>query len=184
MIQQHRATIDDLYTVEGPAELVGGRIIRDMTGERPAEVAGNIFVSLRAYVKQTGRGKAHCDNLGYVARVEATDRDSFCPDASYHTRPPAANPMRFVQGAPDFAVEVRSENDYGGQAVEDRLAEKRSDYFTAGTLVVWDVDPVNEVVTIYRAADPTNPTVCRRGQTADAEPAVPGWRMAVDEIFA
>lgn len=184
MIQQRRATIDDLYAVEGPAELVGGRIIRDMTGERPSEVGMNIVFNLRPYVKQLGRGKAYGDNLGYVARVEATDRDTFCPDVSYHTRPTAANSMRFVEGAPDFAVEVRSESDYGGQAVEDRLAEKRSDYFTAGTLVVWDVDPVNELVMVYRTNNPTTPTVFKRCQIADAEPAVPGWRMSVDDIFA
>jgi Uma2 family endonuclease len=180
---QRRATIEDLYEVEGPAELVGGRIVRDMTGERPGEVAENIFVSLRAHARNQGHGKAHGDGVGYVARVDASDRESFCPDASYHTRPPAANPMRFIEGAPDFAVEVRSENDYG-QAAERELADKRGDYFAAGTLVVWDVDPVNEVVTIYRAADPSRPTTLRRGATADAEPAVPGWRIAVDEVFS
>ena len=180
---QPRATVDDLYSAEGPAELVGGRIVRDMIGERPGEVSGNISVSLRAHVKKTGRGKAHSDSLGYVARVEASDRDSFCPDASYHTRPPAANPMRFVEGVPDFAVEVRSENGYGS-AAEEEQADKRSDYFAAGTLVVWDVDPLNETVIVYRAADPTTPTTFRRGETADADPAVPGWRMALDEVFA
>ncbi len=180
---QRRATVDDLYSVEGPAELVGGRIVHDMTGEQPGDVAFNIAVSLRAYARQTGRGKAHADGIGYVARVEASDRDSFCPDASYHTHPPAANPMRFIEGAPDFAVEVRSENGYG-EAAEEEQAAKRADYFAAGTLVVWDVDPVKEVVTVYRAAEPNTPTTFRRGATADAEPAVPGWRMAVDEVFA
>jgi hypothetical protein len=30
----------------------------------------------------------------------------------------------------------------------------------------------------------TQPVVFRRGQIADAELAVPGWRMAVDDVFA
>jgi Uma2 family endonuclease len=184
MIRQRRATLEDLYEVEGPAELVGGRIIPDMTGERPGEIAGNIFVSLRAHAKKLGRGKALCDNVGYVARVEASDRDTFCPDTSYHTLPPAANPMKFIVGAPDFGTEVRSENDYGGPAVEQRLAEKRADYFAAGTKVVWDVDPIAETIAVYRASDPTNPTIYRRGDVAEAEPAVPGWRIPVDEVFA
>jgi hypothetical protein len=46
------------------------------------------------------------------------------------------------------------------------------------------VDPVAETVACYRAASPAHPTVFRRGQTADAEPAVSGWRISVDEIFA
>jgi len=29
-----------------------------------------------------------------------------------------------------------------------------------------------------------NPTVYRRGQIAEAEPAVPGWTMPVDDLFA
>jgi Uma2 family endonuclease len=91
--------------------------------------------------------------------------------------------MRFVVGAPDFAGEVRSENDYG-PAAELELAAKRADSFEAGTQVVWDVDPVNETVAVYRASDPTQATIFHRGQLADAEPAVPGWRLAVDEVFA
>jgi len=184
MIQQRRATLDDLYDVEGPAELVGGRIIHDMTGERPGQVALNIVFSLRPHAKKLRRGTVNGDGVGFVARVDATDRESFCPDASYHTHPPAANPMKFVIGAPDFGAEVRSEGDYGGPAVEERLAQKRSDYFEAGTKVVWDVDTVNEVIFVYRADDPTQPTVYRRGDIAEAEPAVPGWKISVDDVFA
>jgi len=40
--------------------------------------------------------------------------------------------MRFYQGTPRFAVEVRSENDYGPVA-ETELRDKRADYFAAGT---------------------------------------------------
>ena len=29
----------------------------------------------------------------------------------------------------------------------------------------------------------TNPTFYRRGEIAEAEPAVPGWTMAVDDLF-
>ena len=48
--------------------------------------------------------------------------------------------MKFVEGTPTLAVEVRSEEDYGPTA-ESEMAEKRADYFEAGTLVVWDVNP-------------------------------------------
>ena len=64
------------------------------------------------------------------------------------------------------------------------MAAKRSDYFAAGTQVVWDVDPLAETVAVYRAAAPAQPVVYRRGDTAEAEPGVPGWRMRVEEIFA
>jgi Uma2 family endonuclease len=91
--------------------------------------------------------------------------------------------MRFLEGAPVFAVEVRGENDYG-PAAERAMQEKRTDYFACGTLVVWDVDLRSEnVIKSYKGSDPDHPVIFRRGDMADAEPAVPGWRMTVDELF-
>jgi len=50
--------------------------------------------------------------------------------------------------------------------------------------VVWDVDLLGEeVVRVYRSREPRVPAVYRRGQVAEAEPAVPGWRLPVDELF-
>jgi hypothetical protein len=43
--------------------------------------------------------------------------------------------------------------------------------------------PSDEVVKSYKASDPENPVIFRRGEIADAEPAVPGWTMAVEELF-
>jgi hypothetical protein len=65
------------------------------------------------------------------------------------------------------------------------MAARRADYFAAGTLVVSDVDLLSDdVVKVYRASDPNNPAVYCRGQAAEAEPAVSGWAMPVDELFA
>jgi Uma2 family endonuclease len=91
--------------------------------------------------------------------------------------------MRFLEGAPVFAVEVRSENDYG-RVAEEQIRQKRADYFACGTLVVWDVDLLSEdVIKSYKASDPEHPVIFRRGDSADADPAVPGWRMAVNDLF-
>jgi len=92
--------------------------------------------------------------------------------------------MKFFEGAPVFAAEVRSEGDYGPVS-EREIANKRADYFATGTQVVWEVDLLGEdVVKVYRANDPGKPTVYRRGEVAEAEPAVPGWKMRVDELFS
>jgi Uma2 family endonuclease len=178
------ATIDDLLKEPGKAELIGGRIVRHMpTGYRPSVVAGRIFRSLATHVDATGKGEAFTDSTGFAISKLASGRQSFCPDASYYDGPPPINRMRFVEAAPQFAAEVRSESDYG-PAAEGKSAAKRADYFAAGTLVVWDVDPVADVVDCYRAAAPDQPMRFTRGQTADAEPAVPGWRVSVDWLFA
>jgi Uma2 family endonuclease len=182
-ITTHRATLDDLYRTEGKAELIGGRIVQMANGHLPGLVAENIFVDLRIFTKAAGRGKTHADGVGFAVPELPSGRESFSPDTSYYDGPLPANLMRFIEGPPTCAVEVRSENDYG-DAAEEAMAAKRTDYFLAGTLVVWDVDPIAETVAVYRASAPDQPTVFRRGSVADAEPAVPGWRMKVDDIFA
>ena len=40
-----------------------------------------------------------------------------------------------------------------------------------------------DVVKVYRASDPEHPAIYRRGDLAEAEPAVPGWSMPVDDLF-
>ena len=110
--------------------------------------------------------------MGFAVPELPSGRESFSPDASYYVGPLPDNPMRFVEGPPTFAVEVRSENDYGN-AAEEEMAAKRADYFLAGTLVVWDVDPIAECVRKYlprlaRSADPIQPRRsgrCRTGRT-------------------
>ncbi len=173
------ATIEDLYKVEGKAELVNGEIIlMSPTGGLPGYAGDEIFSSLRNYSKLRKVGIAVGDNKAFV--VNLPHRKSFCPDVAFCV---GKITMKFFDGAPVFAVEVRSEGDYGPRA-EREMAKKRADYFAAGTLVVWDVDLLSEdVVRVYRATDPVTAAVYRRGEIAEADPAVPGWTMAVDELF-
>jgi Uma2 family endonuclease len=180
---QKAASLADLSRVEGKAELIAGRIVPLMpTGHRPNAIAGEIFVSLKDYVRASCRGVAYTDNMGFAVPELRSGRASFSPDASYYDGQLPTDDMDFVEGPPTFAVEVRSKNDYGN-AAELAMAAKRADYFEAGTAVVWDVDPINELVRMYRGDSPDRPTAFVRGQEADAEPAVSGWRMAVDRIF-
>jgi Uma2 family endonuclease len=143
------ATIDDLYHVEGKAEIVNGELVL-LVGDR----------------------------VGFV--VNLPNRRSFCPDAAFCTQPLTS---KFIDGAPICAVEVRSDED-DGPAAERAMTAKRADYFAAGTQVVWDVDVLREhVVRVYRASDPVTPTIYRGGERAEAEPALPGWSMPVDDLF-
>jgi Uma2 family endonuclease len=178
-----RATLDDLARVEGKAELIGGRIAHLMpTGFQPYRISFRIVRSLDDHCARTGHGVALGEPAGFAVRELSSGRESFSPDAACYDGALPANLMRFVEGAPTFAAEVRSENDYGN-AAERAMADKRVDYFEAGTQVVWDVDPIDECVRVYRAGTPTQPDTFCKGQAADAEPAVPGWRLAVDDLF-
>jgi Uma2 family endonuclease len=180
MARRAEATVEDLYRADGKAELVGGEVVlMPASGGLHGFAVGEIFVSLHSYAKRTRTGYAFGDNVGFL--VHLLNRRSFAPDAAFADIDRLT--AKFIEGAPTFAVEVRSEEDYG-PAAERALAAKRADYFAAGTLVVWDVDVLREhLVRVYRADRPGTPVVHRRGEIADAEPALPGWSMAVDDLF-
>ena len=179
-ITQTRATVEDLYATPGKAELVNGELLLlSPTGAAPGYAADEIFISLRAHGRLTHLGRAASDNKAFL--TDLPDRKSFSPDAAFYMG--RLGGMKFFPGVPVFAAEVRSENDYGTQAERDR-ADKRADYFVAGCRVVWDVDLLSdEVVRVYRATAPDALTIYRRGEMAEAEPAVPGWKMPVDDLF-
>ncbi|MFE1746942.1 Uma2 family endonuclease [Coleofasciculus sp. H7-2] len=175
-------TIEDLYRIpeNGKAEIVNGELLlMAATGFLPGRAGGEIYVSLREYERSTKSGYALPDNVGFI--VNLSNRRSFSPDAAFYIGNPSGG--KFLEGAPVFAAEVRSENDYG-EAAEAEMATKRQDYFAAGTLVVWDVDVLKaKVVRVYRASNPSQPQVYCRGEVAEAEPALPGWLMPVDNLF-
>jgi Uma2 family endonuclease len=173
------ATIEDLYKVEGKAELVNGEIILiSPTGGFPGYAGDKIFSSLLQYSERRKIGLAVGNNKAFV--VNLPHRRSFSPDAAFYLGDVS---MNFFEGAPVFAVEVRSKGDYGPKA-ERQMAQKRADYFAAGTLVVWDVDLTSEnVVRVYRSSDPQRATIYHPGEIGEAEPAVPGWTMPVNDLF-
>ncbi|MCA1616345.1 MAG: Uma2 family endonuclease [Acidobacteria bacterium] len=140
MSTKTEATIDGLYKVKTKAEIVNGEIVHmSPTGNLPNYAAGEVFVSLRAYVKERKGGRAISDNAAFV--VNLPHRKSFSPDAAFYVGPDPG--MKF------FEVDLLGE----------------------------------DVVRSYSADAPDRPRVFRRGETADAEPAVPGWSMPVNDLF-
>ena len=158
----------------GPASVASAPI-----GHMRAYAAGEIFASLRAYARKTGVGLAVTDGAGF--RVDLIDRSSFSPDVGYWIGPLPW--MECYPGAPVFAVEIRNRSDFG-LVGEEESAAKRADYFAAGTMVVWEVDLTNpDAVARYTADYPSEPVVFSIGEIADAEPALPGWKMPVGDLF-
>ena len=175
-------TVEDLYHVpeDGKAEIVNGELVL-MTPAAGLHgyAVGLIYASLLEHARRTKRGIPLPDNVGFI--VNLPNRRSFSPDVAFWTGAPLT--AKFLEGAPIFAVEVRSEEDYGA-ATERAIAAKRADYFAAGTLVVWDVDTLEaEVVRVYRSDRPTMATTYGRAKHAEAEPAIPGWSMPVADLF-
>lgn len=177
-----QALIDALHQARdrGKAEIIDGEIVLiSPTGGKPSRVSGLIFAALLAYERQSGRGTALPNNAGFL--VNLSRRGSFSPDAAFVVG--KVLDAEFIDGAPIFAVEVRSKHDYG-PAAERTLRTKIADYFAAGTLVVWDVDALRDrVIRVYRADAPEAPVEYAPGDNAEAEPALPGWRVPVADLL-
>src|SRR5437667_12697821 len=145
-IGQRRATLEDLYNEPGKVELIGGRIVRFMaTGYKPNMVAGKIFRRLADFSEAIGKGKPFTDNMGFAVPELSSGRESFCPDAAFYVGKLPTNPMRFIEGPPTFAVEVRSENDYGDAAKAD-MDDNRAGYVEAGSQEGVECDPEAGVI--------------------------------------
>jgi Uma2 family endonuclease len=203
MISVTSAFIEDLYAIEGQAELIDGKIVEmGATGFLPSLAAGEIYASLRDYGLATRSGFFFTDNMGFEVNlgerqnvpvwiwgqdeptiVTLKRRKSFNPDVSFYRGTPPTQLGKFIQDAPTLAVEVRSENDYGDKA-ELAIACKIADYFEAGTSIVWDVDVLdNERIVSYRSDDPLHPIAYPREEIATAEPALSGWQFPVETLF-
>ncbi|HEX9918879.1 MAG TPA: Uma2 family endonuclease, partial [Pyrinomonadaceae bacterium] len=100
MSTKTEATIEDLYKVDGKAELVNGEIVHmSPTGGTPNYAALEIALSLRQYAKRTKTGHAVGDNAAF--KVSLPNRKSFSPDAAFYI---GEITMKFFEGAPVFAV--------------------------------------------------------------------------------
>jgi Uma2 family endonuclease len=175
--------IEQLYQLPHnlKAEIVDTTIVPlSPAGGLSSRTSGMIFVALHHYSQLTGSGVALPGNAAFL--VDLPRRGSFSPDASYCID--LVPDENFVNGTPIFAAEVRSKHDYGPKA-EEAIRAKIADYFAAGTLVVWDVDALRDkTIRVYRASQPDQPTLYGMGEEAEAEPALPGWRVAVDTLLS
>ncbi|MGE0601472.1 MAG: Uma2 family endonuclease [Dehalococcoidia bacterium] len=76
---------------------------------------------------------------------------------------------------PDFAIEVLSPDDRPG-----RINERVDYYLSAGTKLVWIVDPELESITVYRPG--AAPEFVRATGTITVEPVLPGFTLDLDDF--
>jgi Uma2 family endonuclease len=125
------------------SELVRGEVrLNPPPGTRHGLVALAVGRMLSEHVMSRRLGLVFGDGTGFeLPNLAATVRG---PDVSFVRReqlPPEGIGDGWLQVAPDLAVEVLSPS----QSVAD-LDEKISDYLTAGTRLIWIVDPAERRV--------------------------------------
>jgi Uma2 family endonuclease len=159
-------------------ELVRGRLVRS---PRPAMLHGHIQLKLGArmlaHVERHGLGVVGSDMGVVTERNPDTVRG---PDLAFYSkrRIPEHGYAVTFWGAPDLAVEIVSPSERPRE-----IAEKVREYLAAGTLQVWVVDPRDHTVIVHETISPA-PRVFAAGDLLDGGNVLPGFRLAVSDLFA
>jgi len=153
-------------------ELVRGEL-RTMSpaGGDHGSVAASIVISLGSYVKAKKLGIIYTADSGF--RIGHNPDTVRAPDVAFVRRERAVKTSRFVEGAPDLAIEVVSRND-----PYTEVEEKALQLLEAGTRAVVVVDPKTQSVRVYRSG---KLDVLRDALAVDD--IIPGWRMPFSEVF-
>lgn len=175
-------TAEELLRLNLPnkrTELVRGvLVVREPAGYRHGNVAMRLGAAIQQHVEANGLGCVFAAETGFtIARHPDTVR---APDVAFirrerlpHPHPP---PRGFAELAPDLAVEVVSPDDRPAEVLE-----KVVDWLTAGTRLVWVVDPIRHTTRVYRA-DGSEALVGEKG-ILEGEDVLPGFSLELGAVI-
>ena len=168
----------DLPADDYKYELVAGELIRMApTGGEHGVLTVRIGRILDEYVEAHDLGICSGAETGFILR-RAPDIVR-APDAAFIAKariPETGIPKTYWPFAPDLAVEVTSPSDRFS-AVQTKIAE----YFSAGTRLVWVIEPATRTVYAYRSVH----DVQALGEDDELSGAdvLPGFRYALGRLF-
>jgi Uma2 family endonuclease len=170
--------IDIHATEHRLCELVDEVLVEKPMGAREGFLAANLIMILNVFVKPRKLGAVLApDGMMRLApgRVRMPDV-SVIEWRQFPSGKMSRTPIPSVY--PDLAIEVLSE----GNTTKE-MERKRSEYFAAGTRLVWIVDPVPRTVAVYTPENPDQPTVFAEPDTVVGDPVLPGFSFVVRELF-
>ncbi len=181
-VVRKQVTADELLRMPDDGfryELVRGEL-RRMTpaGNVHGRVAMRFAWRLARYVEENRLGVVYAAETGFKL---ATDPDTVrAPDVAFVSKE-RVEVVGEVEGfwpeAPELAIEVISPGD-----TYTEVEEKVFDWLDSGTKMVIIVNPSKHSATVYKS--PNDITALAESDILDGEDAVPGFRLAVREIFA
>ncbi len=181
-VEKQKMTAEELMKLSPEAsrgELIAGEFISmSPAGFKHGQIAATILIIMGQFVRQAKNGKVYAAETGFILkRNPDTVR---APDVAFVTSERADQQEQetgFFNGAPNLAVEVISPS----ETMED-IEGKLFDYLDAGTQVVWLVFPRTQSITVYRSLKDIR--IYTVENTIDCEELLPGFAVAVKEIFA
>jgi Uma2 family endonuclease len=159
-------------------ELVRGELTTMApTSDEHGSRAARITVRVGHFIEENKLGEYFVAETGFLlARKPDTVR---APDFAFVARERMARQgftKKFWPGAPDFVVEVLSPSDSASEVLE-----KIDEWLSAGTRLVWLVDPQKKTIRIFAPKRPQQ--IVGLGGMLDGGDVLPGLRVAVSEIF-
>ena len=180
-------TAEELFRVRDDGwrhALVRGEL-QSMTpaGFRHGAVVMNVAVPLGHHVQTRRLGVVCGAETGFVL---ARNPDTLlAPDVAFVRQEriaAAGQPVTFWEGAPDLAVEVTSPGDTRPEVTRQEVTRQDTAWLSAGTRIVWVVDPRHATVTIHEPG--ASPRLLAASDLLDGAPLLPAFRLPVADIFA
>lgn len=158
-------------------ELVDGELVnRGNSGMEHGYLACILTIKLGGFIQANKLG-AICDSSTAFTLKNGNKRS---PDIAFIGRERLQGlsrpPQGFFQGAPDLVVEILSP----GNTVQE-IHSKIVEYFENGTRLLWKIDPNERCILVYHCPQPER--LLRVGDWLEGEDVVPGFSMAVAELF-
>jgi Uma2 family endonuclease len=179
--QQSLMTAEELFDLPNDDykyELVEGELIRMApTGGEHGVLTVRIGCQLDEYVEAHQLGSVCGTGTGCI--IQRRPDTVRAPDAAFIAKkriPETGVPKTYWPFAPDLAVEVTSPSDRF-TAVQTKVAE----YFSAGTRLVWVVEPATRTIYVYHS--PHDVQVLGEDGELSGEDVLPGFRCAARRIF-
>lgn len=175
------ATKKDVLAVERRenrlCELVDGVLVEKAVGFRESPLTCTLIGFLTAFVRPRKLGIVTGPD-GMMQWASGLVRIPDVAFISWGRLPGGRVPSTPIPRlAPDLGVEVLSKSN-----TVKEMARKLREYFKAGVLLVWYVDPKSRTVTVYTAVDKF--VVLDETQTLDGGSVLPGFSLPLRELFA
>lgn len=159
-------------------ELVEGRLVREpRPNAEHSWLTTKLSALILAYTEKNGLGLTLAEPGFLLSDDPPTVRG---PDIAFISRgnlPARGFPRTFWRVPPDLAVEVVSPSNTRAE-----IREKVLEYLSAGTRLVWVVDPRTRSVTAYRSR--TDVRVLTGSDSLGGYDVLPGFRLRVSDLFA
>lgn len=170
--------LSDFTEPEGLYEVIDGRIVEKAMGAYECWFASVLFATLDSFVRANPLGRVLQEMIfNFRPQINRERR----PDVAFVSYERWARDRRIPRTRswaviPDLAVEVVSPTNK-----VDEVADKLEEYFHVGVRQVWVVYPVHAKVYVYTST--TSVRILARGDELDGGPVLPGFRLAVSDLF-